>query len=72
MAKSVRISFALKTPAQMAKRLGISSSRLGRLLTIANNGSSNSHTQSKRVAFKSRSHAANSHSARRRNGKATC
>lgn len=69
MAKSIRISFALKTPAQMAKRLGISKSRLGRLLTIAENGSN--HTRSKRVAFKSKGHTANSHPARRRNGKAT-
>ena len=71
MAKSIRISFALKTPAQMAKRLGISKSRLGRLLTIAENGSSDRHTRSKRAAFKSKGHTANSHPARRRNGKAT-
>lgn len=71
MAKSVRISFALKTSAQMAKRLGISKSRLGRLLTIADNGSSGDHTRSKPVTFRSKGHAANSHSARRRDGKAT-
>jgi len=71
MAKSVRINFALKTPAQMAERLGISRARLGRLLTIADNGSGDNHKRSVRVAFKSKGHAVNSRSARRRNGKAT-
>jgi hypothetical protein len=69
MTKRVRISFPLKTTAQMAQRLGISGSRLGRLLSIARIASGSSGGGSTRVAYKSKSHAVNSRTARRRNAK---
>jgi hypothetical protein len=72
MAKKVRISFPLKTPAQMAERLGISRTRLGRLLNIADNGSGDNRQRSVRVAFKSKGHGVkNSRSARRGDAKTT-
>jgi hypothetical protein len=69
VAKKVQIDFALKTPAELAERLGVSKTRLSRLVTIA--GERNSGKNAKRsvhVAFR-KSRTANSRSARRNNAK---
>ena len=46
MPKKVRINFALKTPAELAKRLGVSKTRLARLVAIA--GGNNSRENGRR------------------------
>jgi hypothetical protein len=71
MSKRVRISFPLKTTAQMAQRLGISGLRLGRLLSIARDASDSNGGGSTRVAYKSKTQAVNSRTARRSNAKRT-
>jgi len=71
MAKRVRISFPLKTTAQMAQRLGIPGSRLGRLLSIARDASGSNGGGSTQVRFNSKGHAVNSRTARRSNAKRT-
>jgi hypothetical protein len=63
----VRISFPLKTPAQLAERLGISGARLGRLLAIADESSRSETRPPQR--FKSKSQSIHSRSARRSNAK---
>jgi hypothetical protein len=53
--KRVGINFALKTPAELAKRLGMSKARMDRLIAIV--GGDNSRKSAKRsgrVAFKSK------------------
>ncbi len=70
MAKRVRISFPLKTTAQMAQRLGIPGSRLGRLLSIARDASGSNGGGSARVTLASKGKV-NSRTARRSNAKAT-
>jgi hypothetical protein len=70
VAKKVQIDFALKTPAALAERLGVSQARMGRLVAIV--GESNSDKNgggSRHVAFRSNSRAVNSRSARRNNTK---
>jgi hypothetical protein len=70
VAKKVQIDFALKTPAELAERLGVSKARMGRLVAIV--GESNSLKNGRRsgqVAFRSKSRAVNSRSARRNNAK---
>jgi hypothetical protein len=70
MPKKVQINFALKTPAELAERLGVSKTRLDRLVTIAEEGiSPKNGARSGHVAFRSKSRAANSRSARRNNAK---
>jgi hypothetical protein len=53
--KKVQINFALKTPAELAKKLGMSKARLNRILAIV--GADNSRKNTKRsghVALKSK------------------
>jgi len=55
MPKKVRISFAPKTPTELAERLGVSKARLDRLIAIA--GGDNSRKNARRsgpVAFNSK------------------
>jgi hypothetical protein len=69
MPKKVQIDFALKTPEELAERLGVSKTRLARLVTIV--GERNSRKNGERsvhVAFR-KSRTANSRSARRNNAK---
>jgi len=69
MPKKVLIDFAPKTPEELAERLGVSKTRLARLVTIV--GERNSHKNRERsvhVAFR-KSRTANSRSARRSNAK---
>jgi hypothetical protein len=66
MPKKVQINFALKTPEELAERLGVSKTRLARLVTIVEGrkaGAGSVH-----VAFR-KSRTANSRSARRNNAK---
>ena len=55
MPKKVQINFALKTPTELAKRLGVSKARLDRIVAIvgADNSRKNAR-RSGRVAFKSK------------------
>jgi hypothetical protein len=73
MPKKVQINFALKTPAELASRLGVSKRRTGRLLTIISKGRSLEESQrSGDVAFKSKNGGAvSSRPARRNNAKTT-
>jgi len=69
MPKEVQIDFALKTPEELAERLGVSKTRLAQLVAIA--GERNSRKNGKgsvHVAFR-KSRTANSRSARRNNAK---
>ncbi len=69
MSKKVQINFALKTPAELAERLGVSKTRLDRLVTIV--GEHNSSKNGERgvhVEFR-KSRTASSRSARRNNAK---
>jgi hypothetical protein len=67
--KKVQINFALKTPAELADRLGVSKARLDRLLTIVGEPISRKNSErSVNVAFR-KSRSANSRSARRSNAK---
>jgi len=69
MPKKVQINFALKTPAELAERLGVSKTRLDRLLTIVGEPISRKNGErSVKVAFR-KSRSANSRSARRNNAK---
>src|ERR1700730_17949285 len=53
--KKVQIKFALKTPTQLAKRLGVSKARLERILAIAGGDNSRKNDRrSEHVAFKSK------------------
>jgi hypothetical protein len=53
--KKVQINFALKTPAELAKRLGMSKARLDRLVAIACGDNSRKNTKrSGHVALKSK------------------
>ncbi len=70
MSKRVQINFALKTPDELAERLGVSKTRLNRLVTIIEGTNSRKNGgRSGHVTFRSKSRAANSNSARRNNGK---
>jgi hypothetical protein len=69
MPKKVQINFAPKTPEELAERLGVSKTRLARLVTIV--GERNSRKNGERsvhIAFR-KSRTANSRSARRNNAK---
>jgi hypothetical protein len=53
--KKVRVNFALKTPTELAKRLGVSNARLDRLIAIAGGANSRKKARlSEHVAFKSK------------------
>jgi hypothetical protein len=53
--KKVQINFAPKTPAELAKRLGVSQARLNRLLAIADGDNPRKHAKrSGRAAVKSK------------------
>jgi hypothetical protein len=68
--KKVQINFALKTPTELAKKLGVSKARLDRILAIVGaDNSRKNRSRSGHVAFKSKSSIANSRSARRNNAK---
>jgi hypothetical protein len=55
MPKKVQINFALKTPAELAKRLGMSKARMDRLVAIARGDNSRKNSRrSGQVAFKSK------------------
>ena len=55
MPKKVRINFALKTPAELAERLGVSKARLERLVAIVGESSSRKNgKRSRPIAFKSK------------------
>ncbi len=69
MPKKVQIDFALKTPAELAERLGVSKARLDRLVTIV--GERNSSKNGERgihVEFR-KSRSGSSRPARRNNAK---
>jgi hypothetical protein len=69
MSKRVQIDFALKTPEELAERLGMSKTRLARLATIAGERNSGKNGErSVHVEFR-KSRTANSRSARRNNAK---
>lgn len=70
MPKKVEINFALKTPAELAERLGVSKARADRIVAIV--GGDDPHKNGSRslhVAFKSKSRVVKSRSARRNNAK---
>jgi hypothetical protein len=68
--KKVEINFALKTPAELAERLGVSKTRLHRLVTIAGESVSRKNGgRSGHVEFRSKSRSANSRPAQRNNAK---
>lgn len=71
MPKKVQINFALKTPAELAERLGVSSARVKRLMTIVSDGGSQKKNgRSGRIAFRSRNGSSvSSRPARRSNAK---
>ena len=55
MPKKVQISFALKTPTELAERLGVSKARVDRIVAIVRgDNSQKSHRRSEHVAFKSK------------------
>jgi hypothetical protein len=57
--KKVQITFALKTPGELASRLGVSKRRTGRLLTIISDGSSRKKNErSGHMAFEPRNGSA--------------
>jgi hypothetical protein len=69
MPKKVQIDFALKTPEELAERLGVSKTRLAQLVAIAGERSSRKNSErSVHVAFR-KSRTSNSRSARRNNAK---
>ncbi len=67
MPKKVQIDFALKTPAELAERLGVSKARLGQLVTIV--GQRGSGKSQLLIELRSKSRSANSRPARRNNAK---
>jgi hypothetical protein len=71
MPKKVQIDFALKTPQELAERLGVSKARLERLVAIVGGQDSRKNGErSVHVAFR-KSRTTNSRPARRNNAKTT-